>query len=101
MTETFVVSAGKPTIEKDPNAVLDYTFDFTDWLAVVGDTINSVTFPATVAVTVAGSAITAGKKVVAWVSGGTIGSPASLTARIVTVGGRTDDRTVYFKIKQR
>lgn len=101
MSETFVLSVGKPTINKDPNAILDYTFDFTDWLAAVSDTISSVTFPAVVGVTVAGSAITAGKKVVAWVSGGTVGLPASLTARIVTTGGRTDDRTIYFKIKER
>jgi hypothetical protein len=101
MTETYVTVAGKPTIIKDPNAVLDYTFNFTDWLATVGDTITSVTFPNTVGVTVAGSGIVAGAKVAVWVSGGTAGSPASVTARIVTVGGRTDDRTIYFKIKER
>ena len=29
---TFVVRAGKPIIDKDPNAVLDYTVRFAKWL---------------------------------------------------------------------
>jgi hypothetical protein len=101
MAETFVTVAGKPTITKDPGATLDYTFDFTDWLAVVSDTIASVTFPATVGVSVLGSGIVAGTKVAVWVTGGAAGTTGSCTARIVTVGGRTDDRTIYFKLKER
>jgi hypothetical protein len=101
MAETFITVAGKPTITKDPNATLDYTFDFTDWLAVVADTIASVTFWGVTGVMVLGSGIVAGKKVTVWVTGGTSGTTGSVTARIVTTGGRTDDRTIFFKVKDR
>ena len=101
MTDTFVTVAGKPTITKDPSAVLDYPIDFTAWLAAAADSIVSVTFPNTVGVSVTSSSFAGGKIVVVWVSGGTVGSPASVTVRITTAGGRTDDRTIYFKIKER
>ena len=102
-TETFVVSVGKPTIVKDPNAVLDYTLDWTDWLEPLSDTIASVS--------VAVSGVTLdhttnnSTSVTIWISGGTVGTPGSARVRITTVGTgarpRTDDRTVYFKIKER
>lgn len=104
-TETFVLAVGdKPTIVKDPNAVLDYTLDWTDWLAGITDTIATAT-----------AALTGGlvlddithddTTVTLWLSGGTVGSTGSARVRITTVGTgarpRTDDRTVYFKIKER
>lgn len=102
-TETFVVSVGKPTIVKDPNAVLDYTLDWSEWLEPLTDTIASV------AVAVTGVTLdhttNDGTSVTIWVSGGTVGTPGSARVRITTVGTgarpRTDDRTVYFKIKER
>ncbi len=98
--DTFKIIAGKPTIDKDPNAVLDYTIDFTDWCDAQSDTIASHT--------IAVSGCTIGplgsshdsKKVTVWISGGTVGTQASATATVVTAAGRTDDRTIYFKIKQ-
>lgn len=97
--ETFVVLAGKPTIIKDPNAVLDYTVDFTDWLTVAQDTIASHTV-ATVGCTKQSSTNDT-TKVVVWIAGGTTGTPASATVHITTAAGRIDDRTIYFKIKER
>ncbi len=103
-TETFEIAAGnKPTILKDPNAVLDYTLDWTEWLEPLTDTIASVS--------VAVSGVTldhttnSATSVTIWVSGGTVGTPGSARVRITTVGTgarpRTDDRTVYFRIKER
>jgi hypothetical protein len=37
----------------------------------------------------------------AWISGGTVGQAAAATCRITTAGGRTDDRTLTFTIKER
>ena len=37
----------KPTAQKDPNAVLDYSVDWTAWLLDVADTIASATVTAT------------------------------------------------------
>lgn len=95
--------AGRPTIDKDPGAVLDYTIDFTDWLSGVKDTLLSVTHESS-GVTVVSSEVSSDKrKVVVWVSGGAVDTAASVTVRIVTaaVRPRTDERSVYFRIKQR
>lgn len=100
MTTTFVVNSyGWPVIDKDPDAVLDYTLDWVDWLSDVSDTISSAT------VTVNGitkdSQTNDTTKVTAWLSGGSVGQMPSATYRIVTAGGRTDERSIYFNIKQR
>jgi len=107
--ETFIISAaGKSTISKDPNATLDYTFDWTDWLLLVADTIvsqvSSVENSADSGVTISFSEITdANRKVVVWLSGGTVGKTATVRTRITTNSSppRVDDRTIYVKIKER
>lgn len=88
----------KPTIVKDPDAVLDYTINLSSWL--VGETITSITVKS-VGVIVDSSSIVTGNKVVLWVSGGYTNSPASVTVRFTTSAGRTDDRTLFFTIKHR
>lgn len=99
MIQEFKTIAGKPTIERDPNDVLDYYAHFSDWLDV-GDTITSHTVvDVTGGITIGSSDVAAGA-VRVWVSGGTIGTPASFTVRIVTAGGRTKDQTLYFKVKK-
>lgn len=100
MADEFTVIANKPTITKDPNAVLDYYENFTNWLPE-GDLIVSVTTIAT-GITVDEANITgAGKFVQLWCSGGTLGVTGTVTVRITTVEGRIDDRTLYFKMKAR
>ena len=98
-TEKFVTVAGRPTIEKDPNSLLDYTIDFGAWLAPMSDTIASHT--ATVSGCTLQTSANDSTRVVVWIAGGTVGTPASATARITTVGGRITDSTIYFKIKER
>jgi hypothetical protein len=99
MSTSFNIVAGKPTIDKDPNAVLDYTVDFTAWLDAASDAIASHTATGT-GVTVQSSAVV-GKTVVVWVSGGVVRVKGSVVVRITTTGGRVDDRTIFFKIKER
>ena len=97
---TYTITAtGKATIEHDPDAVLDYVLDLTAWLTDVSDTLQSLTMLST-GVTVDSSSIS-GNLCIAWISGGTVGEPASATFRFTTAGGRTDDRTINFKIKER
>lgn len=100
MADTYdLTNPAKPSITKDPNAVLDYSIDLAAWLTDVSDTLASV------AVTTSGctvdSSTTSGTKCIAWVSGGVAGETASVTFRFTTTGGRTDDRTIYLKIKER
>jgi hypothetical protein len=77
---------------KDPNAVLDYQWDWSAWLPD-DDTIASATVTAESGLTVDSSS-NADATVTAWLSGGTVGSDYNVTCRIVTADGRTDDRTI-------
>jgi len=100
-TDTYDVSnPAKPTILKDPDAVLDYTFDWTLYLDDIADTISSRTVIVPTGMTKVSDSIV-GKTVVVWLSGGTSGSKYQITCRIVTAGGRTDDRSIFIKIKDR
>lgn len=100
--ETYVVSAGKATIKKDPNATLDYSFDWTAWLALAADTIASVVWIKDAALTVVSQSFTA-RTATVFLSGGVAGTVLSLTCRITTnsTPPRVEDRTVYLKIVER
>lgn len=108
MSETFVIDGktGKASILKDPNAVLDYTFDWTAWMDAIPETTISLADLSVVGsdplsnVALQSQTI-AGKTVVAWISGGVAGEKITVRCRITTAGGRIDDRTVYLKIKER
>lgn len=100
MADTYdVTNPAKPTITKDPNAVLDYSLELSAWLTDISDTLSSLTVTAS-GCTVDSSTIS-GTKCVAWISGGTAGQTASVTFRFTTSGGRTDDRTIFLKVKER
>lgn len=101
MTDTFdVTNPSKPTIDKDPDAILDYSWDWTAWLADVSDTIATKSFIVDVSLTVVSSTVVGGI-ITAFISGGVAGTKVIATCRMVTVGGRSDDRTIYLKIKDR
>lgn len=84
---------------KDPDNVLDYGWDFSSELVKVSDTIQSATV--IVSGGVSYSRLTNDDyQVTAFISGGVVGTEASATFRINTVGGRVIDKTLYFTIKQ-
>lgn len=97
--DSFTLIAGLPTVTKDPNAVLDYTWDFTKWLPA-GDTIVAAV-PTPSAELTCTTVTIAGSKVAVWVSGGTAGVLSSVSLRITTAQGRVDDRTLYFDVQDR
>ena len=82
---------------KDPDAVLDYGLTWTPWLAP-DETIVSHE------VLVDGVTLDSDNRsddvVVAWLSGGTPGF-ASVTFRVTTNEGRTDDRTISLRVRER
>lgn len=102
MSDSLAIVNGKPTIDKDPNATLDYVFDWSTWLAA-HDPVDTITTHEVLVtgVTLNTSAIEGANRVRAWISGGTVGQPAQATCRITTAAGRVDDRTIFFKIKER
>ena len=101
-TETFSnIGVKRPRIDKDPDATLDYSFDWTDWLD--GETIAE--YEVTVDGVTKVSDVRAGAIVTAWISGG-VASPgtfASVTCSVTTDSSpqRTDERTIYLKIVER
>lgn len=100
ITETFsFVGQYRPSIPMDPSAILDYTFDWTDWLTGIGDTIATRTITAT-NVQVPTSSVN-GMLVTVWAHSGVPGSVASITCRITTAGGRQDERTIYLLVQER
>ena len=86
---------------KDSNAVLDYGFDWSDWLQT-GETIVTSTWINPDSITVVTSSNLAASTVI-WVSGGTAGKSYRLTNRIVTNNSpaRTDDRTLLIEVQDR
>jgi hypothetical protein len=100
MMTGFVEVNGKPEILKDPNADLDYTIDFTAWLPS-GDTIASVIWTKTGGLVLGTPQMNPLGPVTTRVSGGNAGEKCSLSAKVTTVQGRVDERTVYLKIRER
>jgi hypothetical protein len=82
---------------KDPNAVLDYAFDWSDWLAT-GETISSHTITAETGITKDSDSESSGV-VTIWLSGGTAGEYYDVACKIVTSASRTDERTITIKCK--
>ena len=83
---------------KDPDAILDYVLDWTDWLD--SDTISSSAWTSTTGITIDSDTNTTTTATV-WLSGGATGSDYDVTNHIVTSAGREDDRTITIKIRER
>lgn len=88
-------------ITKDPNAVLDYGFDWSGWLQD-GETISDSEW------SVDGTGLTIESdtnddtSTTVWLSGGTVRSyPYTVTNRITTSAGRTDDRSIQVYVAER
>lgn len=84
---------------KDPSAVLDWWFDWTDWLAS-DERIADHTITGETGITVDSSTENAGK-VNVWLSGGTAGENYKVACLIVTSAGRIDERTIWIKVTNR
>ncbi|MES2181017.1 MAG: hypothetical protein V4493_02840 [Pseudomonadota bacterium] len=91
---------GRMSAIKDPQSTLDFSFDWSLWLAEASDTISSYVFTESGGVTLSNQTNESGI-VTSFVAGGTVGTPASLACRITTAGGRVDERTLQLVIKER
>ncbi|MCK5783867.1 MAG: hypothetical protein KAH06_05430 [Desulfobacterales bacterium] len=83
---------------KDPNAVLDYQADWSDWLG--DDTISTSDWILPTGI-IEDSATNTTTTATIWLSGGTAGTSYTLVNRIVTAGGRTEDRTITIVCQER
>jgi hypothetical protein len=88
------------TFTKDPDAVLDYSVDWSAWLS--GDQIAMSTWLLEEGAVIEQVSDTkTATKTTVWLRGGQNGTTYLVTNRIVTVGGRTDDRTISVKVEDR
>lgn len=88
------------TAIKDPNAELDYVMDWSEWLTDISDTLASSDWTAETGITIESDSNTTTRTTV-WLSGGTANETYRVTNRIVTTGGRTDDRSILIRVVER
>jgi len=85
---------------KDPNARLDYQWDWSQWLAV-GETITN----AQISITPTGLALdqqdNTDTTITAWLTGGTVDAGYRVVCSITTNQSRTDDRSIYIRCAER
>ena len=84
---------------KDPDATLDYWFDWSDYLPV-GQIITSCSVVADSGLTVENFSHTSAS-VVVWLSGGSILKTYDVKCHILTSGSLLDDRTMYINVIQK
>lgn len=82
------------TIKKDPDAVLDWQFDWSSWLAP-GECISSYSVAVNAGLTLDSDSNNS-TSVTAWLSGGVAGSSYTVTVSVVTdnVPARKDDKSI-------
>lgn len=86
-------------VTKDPDAVLDYSLDWSEWL-MVGDSLAVSSWLAEAGITI-DSYARDGNVTTVWLSGGQAGRPYIVTNRVVTGGGREDDRSIVVYVTER
>ena len=84
---------------KDPDAILDYAFDWTDWLEA-GETISSQTITVAAGITKDSDSESSGI-VTIWLSGGTDGTDYIVACKITTNLSRTDERSIIIHCIER
>lgn len=87
---------------KDPDAVLDYQVDWSSWLSATSpvDSIVTSSWAAEAGITI-DSQSSSSTTATVWLSGGQRGRQYEVRNRIVTAGGRQDDRTIYISVRDR
>jgi hypothetical protein len=90
------------SFEKDPQATLDYLFDWSEWLGS-GESITSATVTAESGLTVDSTDVVNGTGVRAWLSGGEDWTAYEVTCSITTDSSpaRVDERTMTIMVRDR
>jgi hypothetical protein len=92
------------TFHKDPDAVLDYGFDWTtdNWLAT-GETVSTHTWTITGAdaLLIKDSQNDGSTTSKIWLSAGTAGVTYTVSCKITTSASRTDERSFQVRVEER
>jgi len=84
---------------KDPDAILDYSIEWSKWLA--GDQIQTSTWSVSDPSIETANASNTTTRTTVWLSEGVPGQPYTVTNRITTSGGRTDERSFTIQVQNR
>lgn len=85
--------------KKDPDARLDWVWDWNEWLDE-GEVIENSVFLASVGISIDNTSNTT-RTATVWLSGGTAGQVYQVTNRITTSSGRIDDRSITIRVAER
>jgi len=85
------------TFRKDPEAVLDYHVDWSDWLGI--DTIASSLWSCSDSGITIDSDSTTATVTTVWLSGGTVDEEYEVVNHIVTSAGREEDKTLTIRMR--
>jgi hypothetical protein len=88
-----------PSFIKDPQAVLDFNWDWSAWLGE-GETITDKSVTPDAGLTVNSSNIN-GAVVAAWLAGGVAGTTYTVACTISTSAGRTETRRIQIVVQLR
>ena len=106
-------------IPKDPEAVLDYAFNWADWLdtsTTPDESITAHTVTVSTGLTLDSSMVSdfviaaevpedevtiPNSLVIAWISGGTVGTTYRVECLITTSAGRKDERSLWITVQER
>lgn len=83
----------------DPQAILDYHIDLTNWLPT-GDTVASCSWTVPTGLTKESESNSTTVCSV-WISGGAAGTTYTVTCHFVTSQGREDDRSIELECEER
>lgn len=102
MTYTTEPISKLPIITKDPNNDLDYTVNFSDFLAETGDTIANAEVVSESTNCTVHDILVSGSRVTASIAGGTKGRFEPIRYRITTssVPPKIADQTILISIKE-
>lgn len=87
------------SFKKDPSAVLDYGFDWSDYL-ITGETITASTWTVPTGLVEDSNEI-ADTSTKVWISSGTLGEQYTVANKITTTDGRIDERSLTIIVEDR
>ena len=88
------------TFPKDPNATLDYSIDWSSWLAA-GESLTSSTWTRSSTTLQESNTTLTTSIATIWLAGGSAGTKYTVANKIGTTSGRVDERTIDIKVLQR
>lgn len=94
----FVTDGEYPRIQKDPDAVMDYIINWSNWLR--SDTISTSSWTVDDGITKDSDSNTTTTATI-WLSGGTEVREYKVVNEIITAGGRTKQQTLVVRIRDK